>query len=64
MGEVKRRDRAMTAGKATQNTTPQLHKKCIIREVKYLRKPMNSGYKVFATTKNNPIQEATASEIQ
>ena len=25
---------------------------------------MNSGYIVFATTKNNPIQEATASEVQ
>jgi hypothetical protein len=33
-------------------------------EVKCLRKPVDSGYKVFATTKNNPIQEATASEIQ
>lgn len=25
---------------------------------------MNSGYIVFTTTKNNPIQEATASEVQ
>jgi hypothetical protein len=32
--------------------------------VKSLRRPVDSGYKVFTTTKNTAIQEATASEVQ
>jgi hypothetical protein len=36
----------------------------IKKEVKGLRRPVNSVYKVFGITKNTTTQEATASEIQ
>ena len=44
--------------------TLQLHKKMLKIEVKYLRSPMEYGYKQIVYQTITLIQEATASEIQ
>jgi hypothetical protein len=44
--------------------TLQLHKKSEKKEVKSLRRPVDCGYKEIVYQTINPIQEATASEIQ